>query len=173
MERKLRDLPVKFMRVFADNEEEFHLLLRGLQTFKHINFAIEEEEVQPTLQPPPAVTYQQPQQQYQPPPPPPSQPQQQQNQQYHQPQQQYQQPSQQQTKTGSKRKLSSPKSNTSLPPPDVSLPSTSKGEVDEYGPSTRKKKLTIEQPSTTTATFITPDLTIELDGDESQFFTNL
>nr|CAI5848853.1 unnamed protein product [Callosobruchus analis] len=45
VERKLKQLPVKYLRVFADNEEEFKLLCTGLQQFKDLNFQLEDEEL--------------------------------------------------------------------------------------------------------------------------------
>nr|CAI5823734.1 unnamed protein product [Callosobruchus analis] len=43
--RKLKQLPVKYLRVFADNEEEFKLLCTGLQRFKDLNFLFEDIEL--------------------------------------------------------------------------------------------------------------------------------
>nr|CAI5858936.1 unnamed protein product [Callosobruchus analis] len=45
VERKLKQLLVKYLRVFADNEEEFKLLCTGLQQFKDLNFQLEDEEL--------------------------------------------------------------------------------------------------------------------------------
>lgn len=49
---ELMNLPVKYLRVFAETEEEFHLLLKGSQTFKSMCFPMEDGEIpQPALAP--------------------------------------------------------------------------------------------------------------------------
>nr|CAH7715698.1 unnamed protein product [Callosobruchus chinensis] len=55
VEKKLKLLPVKYLRVFADSEEEFKLLCMGLKRFKDLNsFQLEDEEV--TSEPVPSTS---------------------------------------------------------------------------------------------------------------------
>nr|CAH7764286.1 unnamed protein product [Callosobruchus chinensis] len=54
-EKKLKLLPVKYLRVSADSEEEFKLLCTGLKRFKYLNFfQLEDEEV--TSEPVPSTS---------------------------------------------------------------------------------------------------------------------
>nr|CAH7739360.1 unnamed protein product [Callosobruchus chinensis] len=55
VQKKLKLLPVKYLRVFADTEEEFKLLSTGLKRFKELNFfPLEDEEV--TSEPVPSTS---------------------------------------------------------------------------------------------------------------------
>nr|CAH7766083.1 unnamed protein product [Callosobruchus chinensis] len=55
VEKKLKLLPVKYLRVFADSEGEFKLLCTGLKRFKDLNFfQLEDEEV--TSEPVPSTS---------------------------------------------------------------------------------------------------------------------
>lgn len=47
----MRNLPVQYVRMFAESEEEFQLLCNGLQRFKDVSFSLEEEEQQSIMLP--------------------------------------------------------------------------------------------------------------------------
>lgn len=57
IERKLKQLPVRYMRLYADNEEE-QLLRNGLQCFKSLNFDDDNNSntEETTSLPPPTAT---------------------------------------------------------------------------------------------------------------------
>lgn len=43
VEKKLKGLPIRWFRVFADTEEEFKVLCKGIQRFKEFTLALDEE----------------------------------------------------------------------------------------------------------------------------------
>lgn len=59
VEKKLKGLPVKWIRVFVDTEEEFKLLCKGIQKFKEVNLNIDDDDASNNnssgLPPPPVV----------------------------------------------------------------------------------------------------------------------
>lgn len=44
MEEKVGKLPVRYMRVQADDEEELQLFIRGMQEFSGINFYLDDSK---------------------------------------------------------------------------------------------------------------------------------
>lgn len=45
VDKKLKGLPVRWFRVFVENDDEFRLLCKGMQKFKEFSLAIEDDEV--------------------------------------------------------------------------------------------------------------------------------
>lgn len=44
IEKKFKGLPVRHIRVFVDNDEEFKLLCIGMQKFNEINFTLDDDD---------------------------------------------------------------------------------------------------------------------------------